>query len=186
MRAAIISVVAILACGCGGRTSIAVTELDGGTRTSLIPCASSPGASLVGRRCDRPGQCAGLPSGRCAVLRLSSESEIGFCTMDCSSDADCGAGARCQSVWCGGGRICMPTGCCQGPADCDADEVCQVNRPGGLCADGPCCSEPTGAFACRQRCTQGSTDECPPQQPNCERISVGTEDYVESFDVCMP
>jgi hypothetical protein len=70
--------------------------------------------------------------------------------------------------------------------DCAADQICDVNRPGGLCQDGPCCSDPFGAFTCRQSCTQQNRAACPPAQPYCKLIKLTTEDYIESFYVCMP
>ena len=152
-----------------------------------IPCAASPSTtSPVGRTCEVASDCADLADGECTVLNRGLQDELKFCTRQCSADSDCGPGASCQAIWCVGRSICMPNGCCMGSSDCADTHVCDVSLPGGLCRDGPCCSEPGGAFACRQICNPLDPGVCPADQPNCRSIEIAIEDTMLTFTVCMP
>lgn len=179
--------------GCGGR-SVGGRIVDAGSGpdgyvappTGRILCAADRDSDrVVGRVCADQADCTGLQDARCVSFTDENGDPMLFCTRSCEADEDCEAGSTCQSTWCTYDRMCMPDGCCHGPQYCGQDEICVVNRPGGLCPDGPCCDGPGGSFTCRLLCDP-STGDCPSETPRCVSVHVATEDYVESFDVCLP
>lgn len=180
--------------GCGGR-SVGGPIIDAGSRpdryvpppTGHIPCVGdSDYDGKVGRRCTEEADCSDLSGGKCVSFTDQDGDPLKFCTRSCDVDADCETGTTCQRTWCTYETMCMPEGCCHGPEYCGREEICVVNRPGGLCPEGPCCDHAGGSFACRLLCDPSSGGDCPAAAPRCESVQVGTEDYVESFDVCLP
>jgi hypothetical protein len=73
----------------------------------------SVGASGIGTSCTAGGkQCQGLPAGECLgdPIYLKKAGSSSFCTHDCTSQADCGAGATC--VYSNGPPyFCVPSTC---------------------------------------------------------------------------
>lgn len=86
----------------------------------LDECApAGTGSGAVGDPCTRFADCSGGESGWCATE--ASQFKDGFCSLDCSTDADCPVGTHCWAS-----QACVP--------DCSADTDCRGN--GYACYDG--------------------------------------------------
>jgi len=118
-----------------------------------INCTANASACPLGFGCDSgrcvpaPDFCGGLqmigcPPGQVCVFNGNYEKASGACRMNCSSDADCGSGMRCEKGFCAKApkENCSVTGC-----------------PPGLVCTGEECISPQGL-----PCGGANMTECPP------------------------
>jgi hypothetical protein len=150
------------------------------------PACAAPPAGTVGAPCATGAACTGTNS----VCLDEGEGwpSGGYCSRACTSDADCGGGARCSSPL-GDSRVCLATCCAgglcggagltcsrrlgggsvgfdacvpgdNGAGDGDACETFGDCAPGSACSDNP--FESPGGYCVTIGCTPGDDSTCAP------------------------
>ena len=93
-----------------------------GAALSGKPCAApgAPGNEVgVGKECTKGGgECAGNAVGKTCIADRVTAPFANFCSGSCTTDADCGSGARCAGS--SGTNFCLPQSCFAKAADAGA------------------------------------------------------------------
>lgn len=129
-------------------------DFDGGGEDGCWRAATGPGA--IGATCTSGSDCAGGFDGFC-ISEAGNGWDEGYCTLNCATDNDCGAGAHCGFIGQSGQGVCV--------LDCADSMACRGNGTAGyLCSDADedgsneCAPGATGTGAVGASC--GSAADC--------------------------
>lgn len=160
---------------------------------SLCPASYTCSGGNIGGGCPALGLDCSISAQICGPLGGDYCIDTGngaFCSCNCASAADCGAGAACVEVQ-PGTRACIPGasgGNCDGVM-CNVGEVCDPNsgacvpEGGGNLCDTVTCTPPAVCSPATGTCIGGTMDVPPMDMPP---MDMGPSDTVISTDVSQP